>query len=143
MDKYKTSQLGQALKKVFRGQMSVDESVKLAQAEIQEVFDKKSDAEFVRQSDTGFFGDEIGKCPLCGGIVKRFKYNYGCSEYKNGCNFSIPLLLCKRSISVSNATMLLLEGKSSKIKGFISKKNTPFDSYLVIQDGKCVFNFDM
>ena len=33
MDKYKTSQLGQALKKVYRGSMTVEESVKLAEEE--------------------------------------------------------------------------------------------------------------
>ena len=142
MDKRKTSDMGRSLKKVYRGEMSVSEVVALAKQDISGYFAHQEVA-LEEDTDTGFFGDEIGKCPLCGGVVKRFKYNYGCSEYKNGCNFSIPLLLCKRSISVSNAKMLLLEGKSSKIKGFISKKNTPFDSYLVIQDGKCVFNFDM
>lgn len=38
MDKYKTSTLGQALKKVYRGDISVDECVLLAEKEISEIF---------------------------------------------------------------------------------------------------------
>ncbi len=141
MDKHKTSNMGRSLKKVYRGEMSVEEVVNIAKSDIGGYFTHES-LPPEDETDTGFFGDEIGKCPLCGGVVKRFRYNYGCSEYKNGCKFSIPSYLCKRDISASNAKMLLETGKSSKIKGFVSKKGTLFDSYLVIQDGKCVFNFD-
>lgn len=38
MDKYKTSQLGQALKKVYRGEIMISDSVKMAQDEIKSVF---------------------------------------------------------------------------------------------------------
>ena len=121
--------------------MSVDDVVKIAKQDIESYFVHES-LPPEEDTDTGYFGDEIGKCPVCGGIVKRSRYNYGCAEYKNGCSFSIPSYLCKRAVSVSNAKMLLETGKSSKIKGFTSKKNTLFDAYLVLQDGKCIFNFD-
>ena len=39
-------------------------------------------------------------------------------------------------------TMLLEEGRSSKIKGFISQKGNKFDAFLKIEDGKCVFDFN-
>ncbi|MBR5242453.1 MAG: DNA topoisomerase III, partial [Clostridia bacterium] len=42
MDKYKTSELGRALKSVFHGTMSIDESIKLAEDEISQVFSNKS-----------------------------------------------------------------------------------------------------
>ena len=141
MDKHKTSNMGRSLKKVYRGEMSVEEVVNIAKSDIGSYFTHES-LPPEEDTDTGFFGDEIGKCPLCGGLVKRFRYNYGCSEYKNGCKFSIPSYLCKRDISVSNAKLLLDTGRSSKIKGFVSKKGTPFDSYLVIENGKCIFSFD-
>lgn len=141
MDKFKTSEMGKALKKVYRGDITVDDAVLLAKNEISGYFNNK-EMPIEEDTDTGFFGDEIGKCPICGGIVKRFKYNYGCSEYKAGCTFSIPSYLCKRAISVSNAKMLLKEGHSSKIKGFVSKKGTLFDAVLVMQNEKCVFDFN-
>ena len=34
MDKYKTSEMGKALKKVFHGDMTVEESIKMAEREI-------------------------------------------------------------------------------------------------------------
>ena len=142
MDKFKTSEMGKALKKVYRGEMTIEDTVNMAKDEISGYF-KREELPIEEETDTGFFGDEIGKCPMCGGTVKRFKYNYGCSEYKSGCKFSIPSFLCGRAISVSNAKMLLTEGRSSKIKGFVSKKGTLFDSKLEIKDGRCVFNFDI
>ncbi len=143
MDKFKTSEMGRSLKKVYRGEMSVDDVVEIAKNDISGYFAAAPASTLEEDTDIGFFGDEIGKCPLCGGVVKRFKYSYGCSAYKNGCKFSIPLVLCKRAISASNAKLLLETGKSTKIKGFVSKKNTPFDSFLVIENGKCVFNFNL
>lgn len=41
MDKNRTSEMGRALKKVFRGEISVKESVSLAAADVREVFTKK------------------------------------------------------------------------------------------------------
>lgn len=142
MDKYKTSELGKALKAVYHGKMSVDESVSLAEKEIVDVFGKKCDSKIEDDTDTGFYGDIIGKCPACGRDVIRGKFSYGCMGYKDGCTFKIGLSICKRPISVSNAKLLLENGKSSKIKGFTSKKGTLFDAFLKIDENKkVVFDF--
>jgi len=142
MDKFKTSEMGRALKRVYRGEMTIDETVDMAKNEISGYFMREGTS-IEDSTDTGFFGDEIGKCPLCGGTVKRYRYNYGCDQYKEGCKFTIPTYLCGRAVSLSNAKMLLTEGRSSKIKGFISKKGTLFDSCLEIKEGRCVFNFNL
>ncbi len=141
MDKYKTSELGKALKSVYRGEMSVGESVELAQGEIAKVFGKR-EVTPETDDDTGFFGDIIGKCPVCGKDVMRGKWSYGCLGYKEGCTFKINCYICKRAISVSNAKLLLETGKTAKIKGFTSKKNTLFDASLKIdEEKKVVFDF--
>ncbi len=142
MDKYKTSQLGQALKKVYHGKMSVDESVKLAEAEIAEVFAKKEEANLSLDSETGFFGDVVATCPLCKREVKRFRTFYGCTGYKEGCKFSVNISICGRAISVSNVKLLAETGKTAVIQGFISprtKKN--FDAALKLENGRAVFDF--
>ena len=90
----------------------------------------------------GFFGDVIGSCPLCGSPVKRYKVSYGCSGYKQGCKFQLSLYICGRAISVTNAKRLLETGSTAKIKGFISKKGTPFDAVLRREGERCVFSFD-
>ena len=141
MDKYKTAELGRALKKVFRGEMAVDESVAIAKDEIAEVFRKK-DLPVELETDTGCFMDTVGKCPLCGRDVKRYKFAYGCSGYKEGCDFKVNISICKRNISVSNVKMLLETGRTSKIKGFISKNGNPFDASLKLENGKAVFDFN-
>lgn len=140
MDKYKTSTLGQALKKVFHGQISVQDSVNLAVDEIREVFEKKQTGES-EDTDTGFFGDEVGICPLCSNRVTKGRYSYGCLGYKEGCKFRIPTVLCKRAISIQCARNLLQTGKTPLIKGFTSKNGKPFDASLALEDGKVVFKF--
>lgn len=140
MDKYKTSELGQALKKVYRSKISVNDSVNMAKTEILKIFEAKTESPET-DTYTGFYGDEVGVCPLCQGKVVKGKYGYGCMNYKEGCKFRIGAVICKRVISLSNAKLLLETGKSSKIKGFISKTGNPFDAVLKLDNGKVVFDF--
>ena len=142
MDKYKTSVMGQALKKVYRGTMSVDDSVMLAKNEIAEVFGNgQKNTPIELDTDTGFYGDVVGKCPLCGNTVVKGKYGYGCLGYKEGCKFRIGSFICKRSISLSNARLLLETGKTAEIQGFISKAGKPFNARLKLDGDKVVFDF--
>lgn len=140
MDKYKTAEMGKALKRVFRGEMKTEESVELAKREISEVFTKK-DLPPEKDVDTGCFLDVVGKCPLCGRDVKRFKFSYGCSGYADGCKFSVNTVICKRNISVSNVKLLLETGRTSKIEGFISKNGNPFSASLKLENGRAAFDF--
>ena len=140
MDKYKTSLMGQALKKVYRGNMTVDESVMLAKNEISEVFGRK-DTPIELDTDTGFYGDYVGKCPVCSKDVVKGKYGYGCLGYKDGCKFRFGSFICKRSISLSNARLLLESGKTAEIQGFISKAGKPFNARLKLDGDKVVFDF--
>jgi len=141
MDKYKTAELGKALKKVYRGEILIDDSVKLVEKEISEVFEKKV-ASIETDTDYGFIGDVVGKCPVCGKDVSRTRFGYGCSGYRDGCKFAVNGVICGRIISVSNMKQLLSNGKTSKIEGFISKKGTNFSAELKLENGKAVFNFN-
>jgi len=140
MDKYKTSNLGQALKKVYRGEMKIEESVAIAKGEIQKVFAPKEQSP-EEDTDTGLYGDEAGTCPLCGGKVVKGRYGYGCLNYKEGCKFRINGVICKRAIPLSAARALLSEGKTCLLKGFTSKAGKPFDARLKMEDGRAVFDF--
>lgn len=141
MDKYKTSEMGKALKKVFRGEYTVRDSINIAQKEISEVFGKKNTLPEL-DTDDGFIGDIAGKCPLCGGDVVRTKFGYGCRGYKDGCKFSLNRKICGRIISLANVKMLLKSGRTSKIAGFISPKSgKSFSAYLKLDGGRAVFDF--
>ncbi len=143
MDKYKTSYMGQVLKCVYRGEMTVDESVEIAENEIMEVFNSPVND---RQSPeyNGFFGEKIGVCPVCNGDVLRGRYGYGCGNYKNGCKFRIGGNICGRVITVKDAESLLENGKTEKLTGFVSKKTgKAFDGALKLDDEKkVVFDFN-
>ena len=140
MDKYKTSELGKALKKVFRDEMTVDNSVELAQNEIKEVFNKK-DVAIEKDKDIGFYGDIVGKCPMCGNDVIKNRYAYGCRDYQN-CKFKINTSICNRVISKSNVIKLLSEGTTSQIEGFVSKNGKEFNAKLKLDnENKVVFDF--
>ena len=140
MDKYKTSELGKALKKVYKEEMTIEESVFLACEEISEVFSKK-EVSIEKDKDIGFYGDVIGICPLCGNEVVKNRYAYGCKDYQN-CKFKISTQICGRTISKRNAEMLLAQGITSTIEGFISKNGKTFQAKLKLnQEKKIVFDF--
>lgn len=142
MDKYKTSLLGQALKKVYKGEITVKDSIAIAKKEIEEVF-KKENLSPEKDTDDGFVGDKVGQCPLCGGNVLRTKFGYGCDRYKDGCKFSVNNVILDRVISVSNIKMLIETGKTSKIEGFVSKKTgKPFSAVLKMDGEKVTFDFN-
>ena len=144
MDKYKTSELGKALKRVYRGEMSVKDSVSLAEREIKEVFSHSAETEslVVRGVDTGKYGEIVGVCPRCGKNVVRGKTNYGCMGYSDGCEFRLGINICKRDIPIAEARRLLAEGKTLLLDGFISKNFKRFKARLEIKDGSAVFAFD-
>ena len=140
MDKYKTSTLGQGLKKVYRGEITINDVVDLTKKEINEVFDKRNNCGL--NTDTGFFNDVIGTCPICGKNVVKTRFNYGCAGYREGCNFKINFVICKRVISKNMAIDLLKNKKTFKINGFISKDGKPFSGVLVLDnEGKINFDF--
>ena len=143
MDKYKTSELGKALKKVYRSEMSVDDSVELAKAEISEVFSVgERNSAPVQNVDTGKLGQIAGTCPLCGKNVIRGKFNYGCIGYTDGCEFRIGVNICKRDIPILEISRLLATGQTATLDGFISKKFKRFKAKLVLNKDKVEFKFD-
>lgn len=141
MDKYKTSQLGQALKKVYKGEISIRSSLRLAEREIAAIFATNAPASAEKDFDIGLSGDEVGTCPKCGGKVVRGRYNYGCMAYKEGCKFRIPLSLCKRPIPISAVKALLSGQTTAKLEGFISKKGTAFSAALTLDENGVSFKF--
>ena len=142
MDKYKTSELGKALKKVFRGEMSVKDSVSLAEGEIAEIFKRGGSAPVPTNTNTGSYGEIVGKCPVCGRNIVRGKTSYGCMGYNEGCEFRVGINICKKSIPINEVRRLLETGSTAKLNGFISRNGKRFDGKLVLKDGAAVFSFD-
>lgn len=136
MDKYKTSRLGQALKKVYHGEMTIDESVKMAENEIRQVFETDKNA------GSGFYGDVIGKCPKCGKNVARGRYSYACEGFPDKCDFKINLRILGCPVPKEQAAKLLTNGKTDKMNFTSLKTGKVFSSSLKLDDNKkVVFDF--
>ena len=136
MDKYKTSRLGQALKKVYHGEMTIDESVKMAENEIRQVFETDKNA------GSGFYGDVIGKCPKCGKNVARGRYSYACEDFPDKCDFKINLRILGCSVPKEQAAKLLTNGKTDKMNFTSLKTGKVFSSSLKLDENKkVVFDF--
>ena len=142
MDKYKTSEMGKALKRVFRGEITINDSVKIAEAEIATIFNNPRNGGNLSAVDTGKFGEIVGRCPLCGKNVVRGKTNYGCMGFTDGCKFKMGVTICRRDIPKTEVSRLLETGSTAKMRGFISKTGKPFDAKFVIKDGEVQFSFD-
>lgn len=141
MDKYKTSELGRALKKVFHGEMSEEDSVKLAEREISEIFRNGGTSSVAVPVETGSLGEIVGPCPICGKNVIRGNSGYGCMGYKEGCDFRIGLTICKKTVPITEIKRLLATGESIKMSGFISKNGKMFSGKLVLKEKKVEFSF--
>lgn len=78
------------------------------------------------------------QCPKCktGNLIKG-KAAYGCSDYKNGCNFILPFSFMDKKLTEKQVIQLLQKGKTSPIKGF---KTDPVSSTGGKVDGFLNFN---
>lgn len=87
------------------------------------------------------------KCPVCDGEIETTPFGYGCSNYKkdgSGCHFSIGTV-AGRALSDEEVTVLLTEGRTSVLSGFLSKAKKKFDAALVLnkdEEGKINIQFD-
>lgn len=130
------------LNKVSQG----EEDVSLFYKEIKSFTEKIVDDIFSRVSTVDFSTPkaELGKCPKCKkGNVFEGKQSYRCSEYKNGCDFSIWKMLASKKLSETVIKALVSNKETPLVKGFKSKAGKPFNSRLKLnKDFKIDFIFD-
>ena len=89
---------------------------------------------------------EIGICPICkqGKIVDKGKF-YGCTNYTadQPCKFTLPKKWSDKTLPKTAVKALITNGKTSKIKGFKSKKTgKKFDASLKLENNRLSFNFN-
>lgn len=89
--------------------------------------------------------NNICKCPKCkDGYVTKRKNLYGCTNYKNGCDFTLPNKLLEKNITNKHIKDLCEKNMTDEIKGFISKKSgKSFNTRLTLDKNyKIAFSFD-
>ncbi len=63
--------------------------------------------------------EDVSVCPKCKkGNMLKGKTAFGCSNFKNGCDFKVPFLLMNKKLSDNQILTLVEKGKTPVIKGF-------------------------
>ena len=59
-------------------------------------------------------------CPRCGkGKILKGSTAFGCSAFKEGCNFKVPFTIFEKTLTEKQILTLISKGKTPKIKGFV------------------------
>ncbi|RIJ34434.1 type IA DNA topoisomerase [Pontibacter oryzae] len=98
----------------------------------------------VEQVEKAPVKDPFAQCPHCKqGKLLKGKAAYGCSRFREGCQFVVPFEMGGKQLTDKHFAALLLKGKTPKIKGFISQKTgEPFDAALILNEqGQVVYQF--
>jgi DNA topoisomerase-3 len=135
MSKEKTVFLGKALKDVYKGNMTIEESLSVVNAEISRIVNSQVQIE---QMANDHQKDSIGKCPRCGKKVISYQKAYACESGKEGCGFVIFRTIAQKEITNAQAQKLLTKGKTDLIKGFTAKSGKKFEAYLTMTPDKTV-----
>ena len=136
--KEKTAEMNKNLKKISKGELEPKEAIQRAEQEIREIFNQNIE---IKKVSNGIAKEGIGKCPVCGNDIIENSYYFGCSGYKDGCNFSIKKKIAGKIITKANAKQLLKNGETSIIEGFKSKKGRDFKAKLILNNDKIEFKF--
>jgi DNA topoisomerase-3 len=71
-------------------------------------------------------------CPKCKkGTIIKGKTAWGCSSYKDGCDFRLPLEMMGKKLSDSQIKALVAKGKTGTIKGFV-RGDQKLDGILIL-----------
>lgn len=76
---------------------------------------------------------EIITCPKCkSGQVRKVKDFYGCSRFREGCNFAINEKVSGKKLTENQVKQLCHKGKTDVLKGFMTKDKRPFEAALLL-----------
>jgi DNA topoisomerase-3 len=94
--------------------------------------------EEIKNSDCEKFSEKTAentaKCPFCGSEMRKGKKNFYCLGYSNSpkCDFVIWFENYGKHIGENDLKFLCNNGKTSIIKGFVSKSGKTYDGILVL-----------
>lgn len=136
------------LKEIGNGKGSADAFVKNIEKFVlhllQTAPEKLASAKIEQAIATEKQSHSLGTCPTCkkGEMIDKKSF-VGCSEYQNGCKFSINKVVAGKKLTDKNIKDLLEKGKTTEIKGFTSSKGSKFNAILKVDASasKVVFEF--
>ena len=75
-------------------------------------------------------------CPKCKqGFIRKTKMGAGCSQFKEGCTFTIWGEVCGKKLNEGHIRQLVMNGKTVLIRGFKKKDGSgTYDAKLKVSD---------
>ena len=135
----KTAEMNKDLKRVFKNEKSNFEVLKKSEDELKEIINQNINIEKI---NINIDKNIIGKCPVCNNDVLESNKSYYCSNWKNGCSFTIWKTISDKKLTESNVKSLLENRITKEIKGFKSKSGKLFNAKLKLNnDNKIEFEF--
>lgn len=135
MGKKKTAELGKALRKIYRGEWSIEDGLHLAQKEVEEVF-ALDDHQPIPPAPRVFTVEKskiLCKCPKCGHPIAVTEKGFRCTF--SGCGLSLyydnPLFQkLNKKITKTMAKEIFQKGQVT-LTGLTSKNQTTYDAILI------------
>ena len=147
--KDRTIEFSKLLKKIYRGETTLETLVKLTKKELDETISKKVTIDKVNSNNSN--KEVIGHCPKCGkniyqGKTKTEKITYYCEGYREGCKFTLwedsKHYDNKIKITKTKAKMLLKESGKAQFK-LKNKSGKEYEGYLKIKLNGDYVNFEL
>lgn len=137
-----TAKWEQSLTRIEKGEIEYSAYLNVMNRYITENVNRVKGMEVV---EMGIKADEkLGECPVCkkGIIRKNNKGGYGCSRYKDGCEFYIGTVYGKE-LSVKAAADLIKGKVIGPVKGLKNREGKEFEAKLKLdENGKVVLSYD-
>lgn len=136
LPKETTAELGKSLKKVYRGEINIEQAIKITQDEIINII-RQDDSKIKIDMAPKLFEIEkkniLCKCPNCGNVIGIYEDYYRCNLsscglilYKNNKLFETLKIKLTKNIAKEIFTKKKLE-----LKDMISKSGNKYDAWLV------------
>ena len=95
--------------------------------------------------DAGKSSEDWGICPICGGQMQETSKGVGCSNWKDGCKYTVWKVQAGKKLTNAQIHEIIKnKGTLKPIKGFKSKAGKPFDANIVWNgdENRFTFRFD-
>ncbi|MEI3368429.1 MAG: DNA topoisomerase [Clostridium sp.] len=137
LDLQYTGRLEKTLSDIEKGKFKKDDFLSMIKAfTVEAVEDIKKDTAMLKNFKVELpeGTESIGKCPICGNDIIEGEKGFGCTNWKNGCKYTIWkndkfIESMGKKVTKEMVKLLLKNGKVG-FRNFKSKKGTLFSAYL-------------